>query len=39
MKKRNFDEKVNEIIKKVTTNEAKHIEAEKKLNDILGKIW
>ena len=31
MKKTNFDEKVNEIIKKVTINEAKHIEAEKKL--------
>ena len=36
MKKTNFDEKVNEIIKKVTKNEAKHIEAVKKLNDLLG---
>ena len=33
-----FDEKLRSINKNVTSNKTKHVEAEKKLNDVLEKV-
>ena len=38
VKKTYFDNKLKSISKTVTSNETRHVEVEKKVNDLLGKI-
>ena len=38
VQKRNFDNKLKNLNKIVTSNKAKHVEAEKKLTDLTNKV-
>ena len=38
VKKTDFDDKVKNLNKKVTSNKTKHIEAEKKITDLTNKV-
>ena len=38
VEKTNFDDKLNNLNKKVTSSKAKHVETEKKLTDLTKKV-